>query len=93
LSEPNPENDDNAKPTAVGCVVTLLTFAIIFGVALPIVRWRDPLTGQALPREIAIFSPLLIGGAFFGIASWFLRLIGLPVWSKQEKDESNRPQE
>ncbi len=93
LSEPNPEDDDNAKLTGVGCVLTLLTVAVIIGLALPIVQWRDSVTGQPLPRDIAISSPLLIGAAFYGVASLFLRLIGLPVWSKREKDDSNRPQE
>src|SRR5262245_49323909 len=35
------KEDDNAKLTVVGCVLVLLTVAVIFGVALPIVRWRD----------------------------------------------------
>jgi hypothetical protein len=79
-------DDDNAKLTGVGCVLTLLTVVVIFGVALPIVQWRDPATGRPLPRAVAIFSPFLIGAAFHGIASVFLRLIGLRVWSKREKD-------
>src|SRR5262249_4766035 len=36
---------DNTKLTAVGCVVTLLSVAITFAVAIPVVRWRDPATG------------------------------------------------
>ena len=86
LSEPSPEDDDKAKLTSVGCVLTLLIVAVIFGVALPIVQWRDPVTRQPLPRDIAISSPFLIGATFYGIASLFLRLIGLRVWSKREKD-------
>jgi hypothetical protein len=79
-------DDDNAKPTVVGCVLTLLTVVVIFGVALPIVQWRDPATGRPLPRAVAIFSPFLIGAAFHGIGLLILRLIGLRVWSKREKD-------
>src|SRR5207302_831544 len=30
---------DNTKLTAVGCVLTLLTVAVMVGVAIPIVRW------------------------------------------------------
>jgi hypothetical protein len=76
---------DPAKLTAVGCVLTLLTLAVMVGVAIPIVRWRDPATGQPLPRSIAILSPLLIGAAVHGIAMLVLRVIGVRVWSTQEK--------
>jgi hypothetical protein len=76
---------DNTKLTGVGCVLTLLSVAVTFAVALPIVRWRDPATGQPLPREVAIISPLLIGAAFNGIASLLLKVLGVRVWSKQEK--------
>jgi hypothetical protein len=82
----DPAEDDKAKLTGVGCVLTLLSVAVIFGVALPIVRWRDPATGQPLPREIAILAPILIGAVFHGIGLLFLRLIGLRVWAKQESD-------
>jgi hypothetical protein len=86
VPEAGPEDEASGKPTAVGCVLTLLSVGIIFASALPIVRWRDPVTGEALPREVAILSPVLIGAAFYGITSFVLRLIGLPVWSKQEKE-------
>ena len=80
------KDEDNTKLTPVGCVLTLFTVAVIFGVAIPIVRWRDPATGQALPRIIAIFSPLLIGAAVNGVATVLLRFIGVQVLVKQEKD-------
>jgi hypothetical protein len=66
----------------------LLSVAVIFVVAIPIVHWRDPATGRPLPRFIAIFSPFLIGAAFHGVALFFLRLFGLPVWSKREEDKT-----
>jgi hypothetical protein len=84
---PLPERDitlNNEKPTAVGCVLTLLTVAVIFGTALPIVQWRDPETGRSLPRIIAIFTPFLIAAVFHGICLGVLRLLGLPVWRKAE---------
>jgi hypothetical protein len=81
-----PAGGDKEKLTGVGCVLTLLSVAVIFGVALPIVRWRDPATGQPLPREIAILAPVLIGAAVHGTGSLFLRLIGLRVWAKRESD-------
>jgi hypothetical protein len=80
----SPEADDNGKLTASGCVLTLLSVAVICVAALPIVRWRDPETGRPLPRFIAIVSPLLVGAIVHGIGSLLLRLIGLPVWSKRE---------
>jgi hypothetical protein len=83
----NLKEGDSAKLTVVGYILTLLTVAIIFGVAIPIVRWRDPSTGQPLPRTIAIISPLLIGAAVNGIASLLLRVIGLRVWISEEKGE------
>jgi hypothetical protein len=86
LSKPNPEDDDKAKLTNVGCVLTFLSVIIIFGVALPIVQWRDPATGLPLRRPIAILAPILIGAIFHGIATFLLRLIGLPVWSRGQKD-------
>jgi hypothetical protein len=81
-----PADDDKEKLTGVGCVLTGLSVAVIFGVALPIVLWRDPATGKPLSRTIAIFAPVLIGAAVYGIGSLFLRLIGLRVWAKQESD-------
>jgi hypothetical protein len=79
--------DDDAKLTVVGYILTLLSVAVIAAVAIPIVRWRDPVTGLPLPRFIAIISPLLIGAAFNGIGTLLLKLLGLPVWSKQESGE------
>jgi len=86
LAERISPDDDKAKPTCVGCVLMLLSVAVIFGVALPIVRWRDPATGQPLPRYVAIVTPLLIGAAVHGIGSLFLKLIGVRVWSKRESE-------
>lgn len=72
--------------TTIGCVLTLLTVAVIFGVAVPLVRWRDPETGQPLPRTIAIITPFLIGAAFQAIVSLLLRIFGLRIWKKREMD-------
>jgi hypothetical protein len=86
LKRGGPAENDKANLTVVGYVLTVLSVAVIFGVALPIVRWRDPATGQRLPGEVALFGPLLIGAAVHGLGSLFLRLIGLPVWAKPESD-------
>ena len=88
VAEGNPAGDDKVKPTGVGCVLTLLTVGIILGVAIPIVQWRDPQTGQPLPRTVAIIAPFLIGAAFHGIGMLLLRLFGLRTWSESETEES-----
>jgi hypothetical protein len=82
----NPAGDDKAQLTGVGCVLTLLSVAVIVGVAIPIVRWHDPETGEPLPRDLAIWAPIIIGASFHAISSVLLRLVGLRVWSKPEKE-------
>jgi hypothetical protein len=77
---------DKGKLTRAGCFLTFLSVAVIFGVAIAIVGWRDPATGQPLPLAIAIVAPISIGAAVHGIASLFLRLIGLRVWARRESD-------
>jgi hypothetical protein len=64
----------------------LLSVAVVFGVAVPIVRWRDPETGQPLERIVAIITPILIGATIHGIASLFLRFLGFPIWKERETD-------
>ena len=85
-----PAIEDKAKLTGVGCVLTLLSFAVILGAALPIAHWRHPATGQPLPRVVAILAPVLIGAAVHGIGSLFLKLIGIQVWSKRESEAEGR---
>ena len=79
-----PAEVDKGKLTAVGCVLTLLTLAVIIGVAIAIVEWGDPKTGQPPPIQVAIIVPFLIGGIFHGICTVLLRLVGLRIWSKRE---------
>jgi hypothetical protein len=81
---------DQGKLTCAGCLLTLLSVAVIFGVAIPIVGWCDSATGQPLPVTIAIVAPILIGAAVCGIGSLFLRLIGLRVWAKRESDAERK---
>ena len=93
MPERNPAGDDNAKLTAVGCILTLLTVAVIFIVAIPIVRWRDPETGRPLPRMVAIMTPFLIGAVFNAVGIGLLRLLGLRIWSRPPQDEPVSPEE
>jgi hypothetical protein len=88
LAERNPAGEDKGKLTGAGCVLTLLSVAVICGLAVPIVQWRDAVTGEPLPRDVAVLAPVLIGGAFHGVGTVLLRLVGLRVWSKSETDES-----
>jgi ABC-type spermidine/putrescine transport system permease subunit II len=82
----DPETDDNAQLTTVGCILTLFSVAVIVAAAILIVRWRDPDTGRPLPRTIAIIAPILIGAIVHGIGSLSLRLLGLRVWARRAKD-------
>jgi hypothetical protein len=91
LAEHRPAGDDG-KLTGVGCVLTLLTVAVIFSVAIPIVQWRDAETGRPLPRAVAIFAPFLIGAVFNAIGIGLLRLLGLRILSKPEQDDSDSPE-
>jgi hypothetical protein len=90
MSERNPDGADKEKLTGVGCVLTTLSLAVTIGAAVPIVLWRDS-TGQPLPHDVALYSPLLIGAAFHGIGTGILWLVGLRVFSKPEKDETEWP--
>jgi hypothetical protein len=81
-------SEEKGKLTPVGCGLVLLTVAIIFGLAVPIVQWRNPATGRPLPRSVAIFSPVLIGAAFHAICSGLLRLVGIRTWIGAEKDDN-----
>ena len=85
--------DVRAKMTAPGCILTLLSTAIIFGTALPIVRWRDPDTGEHLPRIVAIAAPVLLGAAFHGLGTLLLRMVGLHVYVPPKKNEAHSPDE
>jgi hypothetical protein len=78
--------DDNRQLTGLGCVVTLLSVAVVFAVAVPIVRWREPATGQPMPRFVAIISPVLIGATIQAVVSLFLRFLGFPIWKERETD-------
>jgi hypothetical protein len=91
MSDSNSGGADKERLTGVGCVLTTLSLAVIFGTAVPIVMWRD-FAQRPLPREVAIAAPLLIGAAFHGIGAAVLRLVGLKVLSKPEKDESAWPE-
>jgi hypothetical protein len=86
LTEHNDPGDENAKPTSVGCVVTLLSVAVIAVVAFPIVRWLHSAPIH-LPHEVVILTPLLIGAIFYGVVSGFLQVVGVRMWAKGKKED------
>ena len=91
MAEHDPASEDNAKSTVAGYVLTLLSVAVIIGVAIPIGQWRDPATHRPLPRIVAVALPFLLAASFHGIGTVLLRLMGLRIWSKPETEESRPP--
>lgn len=80
-------DDKKKKPSPAGCILAILTLAVIIGVSYPVVRWRSPETGEPLPRMVAVFTPFLVGGVFHGIGGYLLRLLGLSAWKDIEEDD------
>ena len=72
------------QPTPAGCLLTVLSLAVIFGLAVPLVTWRDP-DGDPLPKGVAILLPILAGALCYGIGSAVLGFFGLPVLTKSKK--------
>jgi hypothetical protein len=85
MVETEPQDDDNSQATVVGCVVLLLTLAVIGAVAVPLVGWRDPETGRPLPRLVSIVTPVVAGALFFGLVTAILKVFGLSVLTKPKE--------
>ena len=83
-----PHKDDEGQTTFAGCVLMSLSLVLIGAVALPIVSWRDPDTGQPLPRFICIIAPILAGAAFYGIGTGILKVLGIAVLAKPKESPS-----
>jgi hypothetical protein len=81
------DQDDKSRPTVAGCLLLVLSVAVIFGLAVPIVRWRDRESGDPLPRDVAIVAPILAGALFYAIGSAILRIFGLSVLTEPEEDD------
>jgi hypothetical protein len=75
-------DDRKSKPTFAGCFLTLLSVAVNFGSAVPIVTWRSSDSGLPLPRMIAIFAPLLAGALCYAVGAAILRLFGMPIFAR-----------
>jgi hypothetical protein len=86
---PPPDVDIKARPTAAGCILSVICTAVIFGSAVPIVTWREPETGQPLPRWISIAIPFLLGALCYAAGVGLLKLLGIAVL--QEPREPTDP--
>jgi drug/metabolite transporter (DMT)-like permease len=91
VSKSDPKPADEEKLTFVGCVLTVLSLAVILVSALPIVRWRDH-AGRPLPRMVAVFAPVVLGATFHAVGTAILWLFGLKVLKKPEKDKLDWPE-
>jgi hypothetical protein len=83
--------DDRNRPTVAGCLLMLVSLAVIVAVAIPVVTWRDPEDGRPLPRTVAILTPILAGAFCYGIGTAILKLLGLPALVRS-KEPSGRPE-
>ena len=79
MTGPPSKDKDTSQPTIAGIVLMLISLAIIVYVALVVVRWRDPESGIALPRMVAIVVPILAGALFYAIGTGILKLFGIAV--------------
>ena len=83
---------DDGELTRAGCVVTFLSFALILGVAFPIVHFLNSL--QFPPSKMAIIvAPILVGALFQAGVSFLLGLVGIRIWKKKTADDLLRAEE
>jgi hypothetical protein len=87
------EENDNSRPTVAGCLLMLVSLAVIGAVAIPVVTWRDPEDGQPMPKMVAILTPVLAGALCYGIGTAILKVLGLPVLVPSKKQSSERPED
>ncbi|MFO0966864.1 MAG: hypothetical protein U0793_14925 [Gemmataceae bacterium] len=82
---PKPDPQDKSRPTTAGCLLMLLSLGAIVAVALPLLRWRNPATGETLPRYAAVMLPIVGGAVFFSVGAAILKVLGLPISAKPEE--------
>jgi len=87
-----PEDDPKSKATAAGCCLTLLSVAVIFGSAVPIVTWRDPDSGLPMPRMLAIAAPLLAGALCYAVGVGILKVLGVRIVQKRTERTDADPE-
>jgi hypothetical protein len=85
------QSDDrvNRQTTVAGCVLMVVSLAVLAGVALPVVTWRDPESGRPLPRELSIAVPLLAGALCYGIGTGILKIFGVSVEATRSRESAD----
>jgi hypothetical protein len=84
------KGDDNNQITFAGCLLVLLSLAVIVAVALTVVQWRDPNSGEPLPRDALILTPVVAGALFCALVGGLLRMLGVRVLAKPKKESCDR---
>lgn len=93
MNEPDPKVDEGDRLTVPGCLLTVVSLAVIGGTAVPVVTWRDADSGRPMPKMVAILLPLVAGALCFGLGSALLNLLGLSVSVKPEQESSGDPED
>jgi len=83
------DDEKNLQPTLAGCLLTVLSLAVLGGLALLAVRWREPDSDEPLDKEIVVLLVILGWALFYGIGSAILTSLGLPIF-KPKKAQSGR---
>lgn len=79
--------DELSRPTLAGFVLTLISVAVVFIVAYPVLRLRNPETGRPPPRIVVILIPVVAGALFQLVGTGLLRLVGLKTFTKSKLGE------
>jgi hypothetical protein len=87
------QDDKNGQTTIAGCLVVILSLAVIGAVAIPVVTWRDPESGRPLPRMVAIVVPVLAGALCCGICTGILKILGISVMAKPKTESPDFTEE
>jgi len=93
MGELRPEDDKDSQATIAGCLLTIVSLAVIFGVALPVVTWRDPDTGRPMPKMVAIVVPVLAGALCHAIGAAILRILGVTILVNPKKETTDSSEE
>jgi hypothetical protein len=80
------EEDDKSEPTIAGCLLMVLSLAVIGTVAIPVVKFtRSFPSGKEITIAIACV-PILAGALFYSIGAAILRIIGLSDVTKPKTE-------
>jgi tetratricopeptide (TPR) repeat protein len=85
--------DDNSQMTVPGCLLMLLSLAVLSVVAVYLVTWRHPVSGAPLSRWVSIIVPLLAAALCYGGGTAILKFLGVAVDVEQKEEFPNRSEE